>query len=259
MMVEEGLGTAPFRVVVHDSLESTNDEALRVAKAGEASDGLVILARRQTRGRGRLARTWVSLPGNLHCSILLANDFGLGQATQIGFAAAVALVDAVRGLIPGLPEDQTVACKWPNDVLAGRRKLAGMLLEPVGEGWLVLGLGVNVAAAPPADQTHYPATALAELGWKGETDRVLAAFCAAFAPWLTRWRTEGFAPIREAWLERALGVGGPVRIGLMGETLVGTFVGLAGDGAMLIDQDSLGPRRILAGDVSFPALDGRSR
>ena len=247
-MTRQALPT-PFSLISLDSVGSTNDEARRLALSGAAADLLVVSAREQSAGRGRRGRTWVSPPGNLHCSTLIAIDGNLATAAQLGFAAAVALVDAFRALVPGAP----FACKWPNDVLAEGRKCAGMLLEPIGTEWLVLGIGVDVVAAPPPGELVYPATSLADLGFAGSASDVLAAFCGAFGPLVHIWRKSGFAPIRAAWIERARGLGEPVVVRLEGETLTGLFAGLDEEGALLLDHASEGRRRILAGDVYFPS------
>ncbi|MDA8232345.1 MAG: biotin--[acetyl-CoA-carboxylase] ligase [Magnetospirillum sp.] len=238
----------PFRRLALDSVGSTNDEARALAEAGEAADCLVVSARRQSAGRGRRGRTWVSPAGNLHCSLLVAVDGGLGAAAQLGFAAAVALVDTLSRLVPGAE----FRCKWPNDILGQGRKLAGMLLEPAAERWLVLGLGVDVAAAPSPEAAAFPAVALADLGFGGTADDVLAAFCGEFGPWLARWRHDGFAPVRAAWTARAAGLGAAAVVRLEHESLAGTLVGLDADGALLLDQGARGVRRVLAGDVFFP-------
>ncbi|MGE5477140.1 MAG: biotin--[acetyl-CoA-carboxylase] ligase [Bacteroidales bacterium] len=251
---------APFSLIRLDSVGSTNDEARRLALSGAAADLLVVSAIRQSEGRGRRARPWISPSGNLHCSTLIRLDGDLGTAAQLGFAAAVALVDTFRALVP----EAGFTCKWPNDVLAegaagvaARGKCCGMLLEPVGRDWLIVGIGVNVVAAPPPGELLYPATALAELGYSGDDLDVLAAFAGHFGPLVGEWRRDGFAPIREAWLHRARGVGEPVVVRLEGETLTGLFAGLDAEGALLLDQPSHGLRRIMAGDVYFPDGGGR--
>lgn len=248
--MSEAFLPAPFSLVRLDSVGSTNDEARRLALSGAAADLLVVTAREQSAGRGRRGRNWVSPPGNLHCSTLIHIDGNLATAAQLGFVAAVALVDAFRALVPGIP----FTCKWPNDVLAEGRKCSGMLLEPVGTEWLVLGIGVDVAAPPPPSALVYPACALADLGFAGSDADVLAAFCTSFGPLVDCWRRLGFAPIRDAWVERARGIGDPVVVRLEGETMSGLFVGLDDEGALLLDQASQGRRRILAGDVYFPAV-----
>lgn len=243
----------PFSLIRLDSVGSTNDEARRLALSGAAADLLVVSAIEQTQGRGRRARPWLSPPGNLHCSTLIRIDGDLGTAAQLGFAAAVALVDAFRSLVPGI----AFACKWPNDVLADGRKCCGMLLEPVGREWLIVGIGVDVVAAPPPGELVYPVSCLAEFGFAGSDLDVLAAFADHFGPLVGEWRRDGFAPIREAWLHRARGLGEPIVVRLEGETLAGLFAGLDGEGALLLDQPSHGLRRVLAGDVYFPESGGR--
>lgn len=245
---------APFSLIRLDSVGSTNDEARRLALSGAAADLVVVSAIQQTQGRGRRSRPWLSPAGNLHCSTLIRIDGDLGSAAQLGFAATVALVDAFRTLVP----TGSFTCKWPNDVLADGRKCCGMLLEPVGRDWLIVGVGVDVAAAPPPGDLVYPACALADLGFAGDDLDVLAAFAQAFGPLVNEWRRDGFAPIREAWLHRARGLGEPVVVRLEGETLTGLFAGLDAEGALLLDQASQGLRRILAGDVYFPDSGGRA-
>ena len=238
---------APFSLLALDRVGSTNDEARRLALEGAAADFLVVSAREQTTGRGRRGRVWVSPTGNLHCSTLLAIG-RLAEAAQLGFVAAIALVDALGALLP----TAEFRCKWPNDVLVNGAKVAGMLLEPAGEGWLVLGVGVDVTVAPPAEMVAYPVQSLASLGYGGDAVAVLAAFCAALGPWVERWRAEGFAPIRSAWLERCRGLGQPIVVRLEQDTVTGQFAGLDADGALLLDQGALGVRRLMAGDVFFP-------
>lgn len=245
----------PFGLLALDQAGSTNDVARGLAETGDARDLLVVTARTQTAGRGRRGRTWVSPAGNLHASLLIRQEGPLARAAELGFAAAAALAAALGDLVPAA----SFRCKWPNDVMAAagpdhpRAKICGMLLDGAGDGWLVLGLGVNVAAAPPPDQVMQPATALADLGWSGGPEPVLAQFCRRFGPLLAAWRAEGFAPVRRAWLDRALGLGETAVVRLETETLTGRFSALDDDGALVLDQGPAGCRRILAGDVFFPA------
>lgn len=244
--------SAPFRLIRRDCVDSTNDEARRLVETGAALDLTAIVADRQTGGRGRRGRPWSSPAGNLHLSILI--EIGsLHHAAELGFAAATAMVQAVGPLLP----DMAVRAKWPNDVVVDGRKLCGMLLESAGPGWLVLGLGVNVVAAPPPAGLNHPACCLADLGCAAGTEAVLGAFGAAFLPLLVAWRAQGFAALRRPWLAVARGVGQPVVVRLERDTLTGMFAGLDEDGALLLDQGPDGMRRILAGDVFFPDPDCR--
>jgi len=238
----------PFSLIGLEVVDSTNDEARRRVTSGTAADLMVVTALSQTAGRGRRGRPWQSPVGNLHASVLLTLDRSLAESAQIGFVAALALAEGLADLVPAAD----FRCKWPNDVQCNGKKIAGMLLETAGDGWLVLGLGVDVTRAPPPGDVLHAAIALAEVGWSGDAALVLAAFCRRFGPWLEQWRAMGFAPVRQAWLARARGVGDQAVVRLEAETLTGRFAGLDHDGALMLDQGDAGLRRILAGDVFFP-------
>jgi BirA family biotin operon repressor/biotin-[acetyl-CoA-carboxylase] ligase len=228
------------------SVGSTNDEAKTLARAG-APSGTVVWADEQTAGRGRRGRVWRSPPGNLYLSLIARPDCAPAQAAQLGFAAALALGDAIAGL--GL----SPSYKWPNDVLLNGRKLAGILLESEmtaggGLDFVVIGVGVNVAIAPGG--IEYPATSLAAACVATTPADLLAAFTRHFANWQQRWREEGFAPLRTAWLAAASGLGDEILVRLARQTLCGRFLDLDADGALLLGAAG-GHRRIAAGEV-FP-------
>ena len=237
-----------YRLVALDRVESTNDEARERAEAG-AEDGTLVWAREQTRGRGRQGRTWVSAPGNLFFSMILRPDCPAEQAAQLGFLAALAVGDAVGSAAPPME----VRYKWPNDVLFGGRKGAGILLESKatadgGLDWLVLGVGVNVASYP--EDTDYPATSLRFEGAAAlEARDLLEAFARHFLSWVDRWLEEGFAPVRAAWLRHAKGLGGEIEVRLPSETLAGTFRDLDAGGRLLLELPDGTSRTIAAGDV----------
>jgi BirA family biotin operon repressor/biotin-[acetyl-CoA-carboxylase] ligase len=238
-----------YRLVALDETGSTNDEAKRLAREG-AADKTLVWAKAQTAGRGRGGRSWISPAGNLYLSLVLRPDCPAARAAELGFVAAVALVAALDRLSPGLD----LAFKWPNDVLFGGGKLAGILIEAesgtAAMDWLVLGLGVNVATAPAG--TELPAAALSERGSGITVEALLAAFADDFLAWTKRWQAEGFSPVRQAWLARARGLGQPVSVRLPNTTLRGTFVDLDADGALVLGQTDGGEtRRVTAGDVFF--------
>ena len=240
-----------YRLAALDEVDSTNEEARRRAVAG-AGSGTLIWARRQTRGRGRHGRTWVSPPGNLYCSLLLRPECPPAEAAKLGFVAALAVGEAVAGF---LPERVRVGFKWPNDVLIEGRKVAGILLESASAGdaavpWLVIGVGVNVASRPA--RTDYAATSLAAEGTQVEVPAVLAAYVRRLDAWLGLWRVQGFAPVREAWLARAERLGSPLEVRLPGEILTGTFAELDMSGALILATADGSRVKIAAGDVFFP-------
>ena len=241
-----------FGLVAFDTVESTNDEAKRLAGDG-ALDGTVVWAKSQTGGRGRRGRSWVSDPGNLFFSLILRPTCSIAEASQLSFASAVAMARAFEELTGGLIEFR---CKWPNDVLGNGLKMAGILLEtqadasikgddPVPE-WLILGIGANIASHP--EGTEFPAGSLDR---NLEPAALLAAFCAHFEQLRIKWREEGFNPIRSAWLDLAAGLGGIITARLPNETLEGRFVGLDEDGALVLESEG-GKRHITSADVFFP-------
>jgi BirA family transcriptional regulator, biotin operon repressor / biotin---[acetyl-CoA-carboxylase] ligase len=242
---------AAYRLLSYDRLASTNDEAKRLARGG-AEAGTVVWAREQSAGRGRRGRQWIGIPGNLFVSFILRPDCAPAAASQLGFVAALALGDAIR---PNAPPNAALRCKWPNDVLINDRKFAGILLESearVSEtlDWVVLGIGVNVVAHP--EETEYPTTSLHEEGCAAaDAASVLAALARAFQVWHESWVNEGFAPIRAAWLPRAVGLGDEITVRLDRESIAGRFRGIEADGALALDTTA-GARRIAAGDV-FPS------
>ena len=191
------------RLVSFDSIGSTNHEAKRLALDG-ASEGTLVWALEQTAGRGRRGRTWVSPPGNLYASLILRPDCSVSRAAQLGFVAALAVGGALRTILPRV---DLLAYKWPNDVLINGRKVAGVLLETELDAagmprFLVVGVGLNLASFP--QNTEFPATSVVDEGLGAIPPAVmLEEFVQHFQSWELRWRTEGFAPIRVAWLAAA--------------------------------------------------------
>jgi BirA family biotin operon repressor/biotin-[acetyl-CoA-carboxylase] ligase len=234
---------------------STNEEAKKLALAG-APEFTLIWALEQTQGRGRRGRSWSSPPGNLYLSLILRPDLAPAAAAQIGFVAAVALAEALRTLLPRQVE---LALKWPNDVMAGRRKISGILPEALaaGEGGrveaLVLGIGVNVASHP--EGTAWPATDLATLGVKVSLEALLERLAASLDRWVSLWRRDGFSVVRERWMSLALARGERVELRLDGRVLAGRFLQIDAEGALVLaTDDGSPPQRIRAGEVFFPGL-----
>jgi BirA family biotin operon repressor/biotin-[acetyl-CoA-carboxylase] ligase len=224
-----------------DEIDSTNEEARRLAASGEAGP-LWIVTQRQTAGRGRRGRVWQTSHGNLAATLLLRPEVPPGQAAQLGFAAALAVAEMAAHFVP----QAEITVKWPNDVLARGRKLAGILLE-AGPDWLAIGVGVNLVCFP--EGTEFPATSLAALGAAPPTpEAALTLLAARFAGWFSRWKRDGFAPLRAAWLARAEGLGAPIRARLPHAEHCGAFEGIDADGALLL-REAVGLRTIMAGEV----------
>ena len=237
-----------FRIEQVAEIDSTNEACRQRALAGEAA-GLVIRADRQTAGRGRRGRTWNSPQGNLYTSILLRPNRSAAEAAALGFAAVVAIGDVAEAL---LPPGTLVQHKWPNDLLIKGSKVSGILLE-AQPGFVVLGIGVNIASHP-AD-TPYPATDLIAAGAAPIAPQtLLERLLTAFAPLYDSWERSGFAALLPAWHGRAAGLGEMIEVRLERETLSGTFLDLEPDGTLRLGLSDGTERRIAAGDVYFPAM-----
>lgn len=224
-------GTIRFAVHAFGTLPSTNQQARSLGGSG-APLGTVVTALRQSAGRGRHGRQWVSPPGNLYASFVLRPLVEARRAHEVGFVAALAVADAVDAAIPG---EERATLKWPNDVLLGGAKISGILAEWVDDNALVLGIGLNVASAPAG--LAYEATSLAAAGSVVTASGALLTLCDRLAAWLQCWEEHGFGPVREAWLAR-----GPTHgaaLVLQEGRLQGTFAGLDADGALLLLSDGV--------------------
>jgi BirA family biotin operon repressor/biotin-[acetyl-CoA-carboxylase] ligase len=231
-----------WRLEVHAALPSTSDLLSRRAEAGEA-EGLAILAREQTAGRGRAGRAWASPPGNLYLSVLLRPEGPAREAPQWSLLAGVALAEAAAAV---LPDPGVLRLKWPNDLLRGGAKCAGILAEsalaPNSQlAWLTLGFGVNLAHAPAV-----PDRPTATLGGLEAPEAFAARLLARLGHWRAMQRDQGFAPIRAAWRRFGPAEGEAITVrGLSGQ---GCFAGLADDGSLLLEIDGV-RRAIQAGEV----------
>jgi BirA family transcriptional regulator, biotin operon repressor / biotin---[acetyl-CoA-carboxylase] ligase len=236
-----------FRIEQLAEIDSTNEACRLRALAGETA-GLVLRADRQSAGRGRRGRNWNSPPGNLYTSILLRPERPASEAAALGFAAVTAIGDVAEALLPPVTRVQH---KWPNDLLIDGGKASGILLE-AQPGFVVLGIGVNIASHPV--DTPYPATALVAAGAAPIAPQaLLERLLTAFAPLYDSWERAGFASLLPAWRRRAAGLGEAIEVRLERETLSGTFLDLEPDGTLRLGLSDGTERRIAAGDVYLPA------
>ena len=239
-----------WRVVRLDAVDSTNDEARRRALDGDPGR-LWIVADRQTAGRGRRGRTWISLSGNLHASALLIDPCRPAISPQLGFVAGVALARAAHELCAD------ARLKWPNDIISQTGKCAGLLVEgvtlPSGGFGCIVGVGVNCASAP--ESVGYPTGALMDrFGCAVSRDELLDRLIARFAETLAEWGAgAGFASVRAAWLQRAAGLGERILVETGGGgRRDGVFEGLDPDGRLLF-RGKRGLETIEAGDIWITA------
>jgi BirA family biotin operon repressor/biotin-[acetyl-CoA-carboxylase] ligase len=253
--------SAGYRLTVFDRIGSTNAEAMTRARDGERGP-MWFVTSEQTAGRGRRHRPWIAPRGNLASSILEVIDVPPAVAATLGFAAGLALEAALRrvsieaSLRAAGSDHMKFSLKWPNDVLAGRQKLAGILLEAEAMAQdhlaVVVGIGTNVVAAPEGTPT--PATSLAALGVHIGAEELFTELSDAWAEFRGLWDNgRGFGEIRKLWLERAAGLGQPVAIQTGGATVEGTFDTIDEQGCLMVR--TAGGKRvpIAAGDVYFGA------
>jgi BirA family biotin operon repressor/biotin-[acetyl-CoA-carboxylase] ligase len=247
------LNTHDVGQVLHafEELGSTNDHAKALAEEG-AGHGEVVVAEAQTRGRGRRGRSWASpARRNAYLSVILRPELPPARAAELTLLASVAVCDALRasGVAAGI--------KWPNDLLVGGRKIAGILTElsaePERVHWVVVGIGVNVNAGredfPPELQGEATSIAI-ERGHAAPRALFVAACLTGLEVWLDRHDEEGFAPVREAWRERSITLGREVVVRTEGRELSGVAEDVDAAGALLVRTGG-SLERILSGDVQL--------
>ena len=233
-----------------DSTGSTNAEAHALHAQGRRSP-VWVAAAEQTAGRGRDGRDWVSKTGNLYASLLWpVPGVPLARLAGLSLVAGLAVADAFVAAGPSA----AVELKWPNDVLIGGRKAAGILIETAGQGAdlaAIIGCGLNLAHHP--DGTRWPATHLAAHRRPVDPRDMLSLLAASMEFRLEQWDGGGdFASIRKDWQSRALGVGTRIRLP---DGATGRFRGLAASGALEMERDDGSVVVHHAGDVDW--LDAR--
>ena len=214
--------------------DSTNAELLRRVRAGEAPrDGLILAARHQTAGRGRQARRWETDAGKtLTASLFLSADIPLSKTPSLTFALAL----AIRQF---LSDSQiSASLKWPNDLLVGGKKIAGILTQNAQPG-VIIGFGLNLnVSVEKLEQIDQPATSyLAERGNSLAPEVALESLCPYFDTWLERVQTDGFSGIREAYTRACGGVGTKVRVRENDEYQHGTLAGFGEHGELLLSKN----------------------
>jgi BirA family biotin operon repressor/biotin-[acetyl-CoA-carboxylase] ligase len=248
---------AGYRLAAFDQIGSTNTEAMSRAREGECGP-IWFVTSDQTAGRGRRHRPWIASRGNLASSILEVMDISPAVAATLGFAAGLALESALRTMSIGLRSAGSDAIqfslKWPNDVMAGSGKLAGIGLEaePVADNRLavVVGIGTNVVAAPEGTPTA--ATSLAAIGLNVSAGELFSALSDAWVEFRGLWdHGRGFGEIRRRWLERAAGLGQPVSVQMGSSIVEGIFDSIDETGCLVVSTSGGKRVPISAGDVYF--------
>ncbi len=254
-----GAQAAGYRVRYFDELDSTSRRAMDLARQG-AAENLWVLASRQTAGRGRRGRTWISPPGNLAASLFLKLPRGQQAPHMLGFVAGVALAQTVIEMTKASEEgrqrggDLGIALKWPNDLMMGRAKLAGILLEnqalPDGSAAVVVGMGMNVASAPRG--LAYPVAALSQRLPGVSARMVFEQLGESWLEVFSLWNHgTGNAAVLSRWRALALGMGEPIEVAMQDRTVSGIFRNIDEHGRLVVETPSGKMDIITTGDVQF--------
>ena len=236
-----------MKVVRLGTTTSTNDEARRLAKDG-AAHGTAVVADVQTAGRGRRGRVWASPKGNLFVSIVLRPRIAPADAPPLAPAMGLAVAEAIEDVAP-----LAAKLKWPNDVLVGGRKVAGVLTESLVAGAkleaVIVGIGVNVGAELPPELAEIATTLSREAVRNVRKQEVEDALLAAVVRMCERVAGGGFAAIADDWTARDARRGTKVRIDAGGRVVEGVAAGIAPDGGYRVTTASGETVAVTAGEV----------
>lgn len=225
------------------TVTSTNDIARRLAGDG-AEEGTTVVADEQMKGRGSRGRVWLSpLGANLLVSVILRPDISGERRGEIALVAAAAAARAIRCFC-GLD----ARIKWPNDILVGKKKLAGMIVEAAGDA-AILGIGINVNWTDLPDEIARTATSIAlELGRTVERDELLTSFLAELDALYGIYCEHGFGKVLGEWRSLEVTTGTDVTVESAGETIRGRAVEVDDNGCLVVLSDT-GERRVISSGI----------
>jgi len=216
----------PWRLEIFEELASTSDFCAARAKQSEP-EGLAVLALKQTAGRGSRGRSWQAPEGNLNLSVLLRPARPAAQAGIFSLLAGIAIAEAIESFFAPL-----TTLKWPNDLLIGGAKLAGVLIDAAPQGttldWLIVGIGMNLRQAPRIEGRA--TTALKAHGVEVAPQEAASAILQR----LSHWHDAHAEAIQQAWLARAHPIGTPIEIRDARGSRTGSFAGLSPTGELLL-------------------------
>lgn len=248
-----------FRLFAYDQIGSTSTEAANAVATGDAGN-VWFASLQQTAGRGRRGRVWETPSGNLAASLMIVPASDPAVTATLGFVAGVALSRALAALLAsslirhGIDGANRIALKWPNDVLADGRKLAGILLEAhkhlTGGQAIVIGFGVNVVSAPVG--LPYPATSLRDLGSGLAAEAIFTALAEEWILAYELWdHGRNVAGILQLWRASAAGIGAEVAVSQEGRVVRGIFETIDDAGRLVVRANDNTRIAITAGDVHF--------
>ena len=210
----------------YEEITSTNDVAAKI-KLENPMQKIVITAERQTKGRGRRGRNWVSEYGNLFFSQLFRTDISL---SHLAFITSLSVAQTIINLKP----QGEVKLKWPNDVLINGKKVCGILIESQLNGDAIIGIGVNLISVLKTQELLYPITSLSEVGINISRKEFIKAYLSHFESNLKQCQNEGFAKICIRWQDNAYKLGQMIII----NQEKGIFKGIDENGFLLLEQEN---------------------
>ena len=234
LLERDQLAESPYPVFIHESLDSTNAEALREISGG-AQAPFVILAEQQSAGRGRRGRKWISpFAENIYYSLVLRIDGGMRQLEGLSLIVGLAVLSSLREF-----GSCDAGLKWPNDVLVGNKKIAGILLELVGDPadvcHVVIGIGINVNMMVASDVDQSWTSVRLEAGQAINRNELIVALCRNLQGYLIRHEAEGFAAIQAEWESNHLWQGREVTLIAGTHTVDGVVAGVDQQGALRLN------------------------
>ncbi|ROM59319.1 biotin--[acetyl-CoA-carboxylase] ligase [Pseudomonas poae] len=246
-------GSMEWPVYISDSIDSTNAEALRLVDGGCITPFLV-LAEQQTAGRGRRGRKWVSpFAQNLYYSLVLRVDGGLRQLEGLSLVVGLAVMQALRE--SGV---HRAALKWPNDVLVEDKKIAGILLELVGDPadicHVVLGIGINVNMQKAVEVDRQWTSVQLETGSSIDRNQLVARLGLQLRGYLDRHKSHGFAALQEEWEQNHLWQGRAVSLIAGVNQIDGVVLGIDHQGALRLNVDGV-EKTYSGGELSLRLRD----
>ncbi len=244
LLESDQIDASPWPIYIHHSLDSTNAEALRSIESGVTAP-FVIMAERQSAGRGRRGRKWVSpFAENIYYSLVLRIEGGMRQLEGLSLVVGLAVLNALKGV--GVSE---VGLKWPNDVLVGKKKISGILLELVGDPadvcHVVLGIGINVNMRVASEVDQAWTSLFLESGSTINRNVLVSRLNESLLMYLRRHELSGFSALQSEWELNHLWQGREVSLIAGVHQVNGTVVGIDEQGALRMSVD--GEEKVFSG------------
>ncbi|WP_353270260.1 biotin--[acetyl-CoA-carboxylase] ligase [Wolbachia endosymbiont (group A) of Myopa testacea] len=216
-----------FHIHHYKEVSSTNEEALDLIERG-ISNETIIIADKQTEGRGRTGKSWISPEGNLYVSLIINQETDVSKLTELTFVTALAVGNTLLSFM----NDSNIQYKWPNDVLVDSKKISGILLErKSNSNWLIIGIGINVNHAP------LPGTTCISNYDESVSNMDLSKeLIINFNKLRKQWLFDGFYAIREMWLKKAFKMNEQISVKLADKLYEGIFADIDKSGKLVLQQ-----------------------